>query len=188
MPRRQEVSREQVLRVASRLFYQRGVHVTGLAEVIAAAGCGKQALYRLFPSKDDLVAAYLEQMATEHERAVERVIAAAGDDPSAQLIAMTAEVAALAGRAGFYGCALRNYLHEHPNQVTKASAVAERRLRRARDRVHRLARAARPEQARALAQQVWVVHEGLWGNPRAGRQELAAALDLVAELVRSRIE
>jgi len=183
MPRRQEVSPERVLQVASRLFYERGVHATGVGDVIAAAGCGKQALYRSFPSKDDLVAAYLEQTADNQERAAERAISAAGDDPSAQLIAITAEAAVWAGRAGFHGCALRNYLHEHPNQVTKASEVAERRLRRARDRVHQLARAARPEQAPVLARKVWMVHEGLWGNPCASRQELAAAVDLVSELV-----
>lgn len=183
MPRRQEVSREQVLRVAGRLFYERGVHATGVGDVITAVGCGKQALYRLFPSKDDLVAACLEQTANAQERAAERAISAAGDDPSAQLVAMTAEVATWAGRAGFHGCAMRNYLHEHPDQVTKASEVAEHNLRRARDRVAQLARAARPEQAPVLAQKVWMVHEGLWGNPRASREELAAAVDLVSELV-----
>jgi AcrR family transcriptional regulator len=183
MPRPQEVSREQVLKVASRLFYDRGVHVTGVAEVTAAVGCGKQALYRLFPSKDDLVAAYLDQQADSQERATERAISGAGDDPGAQLVAMTAQIAARAGRVGFHGCAVRNYLRENPNQVTKAGEVAENRLRRFRERVDQLARTAHPERAPGLGNRIWMIHEGLWGNPCASRDDLAAAVDLVAELV-----
>jgi AcrR family transcriptional regulator len=184
MPRPEEVSREQVLRVASRLFYERGVRATGVAEVIAAVGCGKQALYRLFASKDDLVAAYLDRIGTDVASSVERAVSAAGDDPGGQLIAMTAQVAQRASRPGYRGCALRIYLHEHPGKDTKAAEVAERHLRHARDRVADVAGAARPELAPALAQQVWVVHEGLWGNARATPQELAGAVDLVSELVR----
>src|SRR4051794_15774243 len=58
-----------------------------------------------------------------------------------------------------------NYLCEHPDQNTKAYGVAQRHLRRTRDRVDQLARAARPERASVLAQKIWVIHERLRGNP-----------------------
>jgi AcrR family transcriptional regulator len=181
MARSETVTREHVLRVAGQLFYQRGIHATGVADVIAAADCGKQALYRIFPSKDDLVAAYLDRQATERERRVEAAELAAGDDPATRLVAVTAELAAWVGHPGFHGCAMRNYLREHPAGGTAATAVAEDFLRHSRARVDRLAAAA--QAGPNLARQVWLVHEGLYGSHRATPADRAAAVELVSTLV-----
>lgn len=54
-------ARDRILRAAQDLFYRYGVRATGIDRVIAEAGVTKVTLYRHFPSKDDLIRAYLHQ-------------------------------------------------------------------------------------------------------------------------------
>jgi AcrR family transcriptional regulator len=53
--------RERLLDTAYELFSQRGIRGVGIEEVIERAGVAKATLYRHFPSKDDLVLAFLER-------------------------------------------------------------------------------------------------------------------------------
>jgi AcrR family transcriptional regulator len=54
-------ARERILESAYGLFSRRGVRGVGVDEVIAHAGVAKATLYAHFPSKDDLVLAFLEE-------------------------------------------------------------------------------------------------------------------------------
>jgi AcrR family transcriptional regulator len=53
--------RERLLDTAYELFSRRGIRGVGIEEVIEHAGVAKATLYRHFPSKDDLVLAFLER-------------------------------------------------------------------------------------------------------------------------------
>src|SRR4051812_30790999 len=53
-------ARTSVLAAADRLFYEHGVRAVGVDAVAEAAGVTKRTLYYHFPTKDALVAAYLE--------------------------------------------------------------------------------------------------------------------------------
>lgn len=50
---------ERILHTAHELFYRDGVRATGVDRVIAEAGVTKVTFYRHFPSKNDLIRAYL---------------------------------------------------------------------------------------------------------------------------------
>jgi AcrR family transcriptional regulator len=54
--------RERILAAAKTLFYRHGIQATGVEELASAAGVSKRTLYKLFASKDQVVAAYLERM------------------------------------------------------------------------------------------------------------------------------
>jgi AcrR family transcriptional regulator len=53
-------ARDRILETAYELFSRRGVRDVGVDEVIQRAGVAKATLYRHFPSKDDLVIAFLD--------------------------------------------------------------------------------------------------------------------------------
>lgn len=53
------VARERLLHAASALFYREGIHAVGVDRVLAEAGVTRATFYRYFPSKEDLVRAYL---------------------------------------------------------------------------------------------------------------------------------
>jgi AcrR family transcriptional regulator len=53
--------RERILKVADRLFYADGVRATGTEKIMELAEVAKATFYRHFPSKDELVLAYLDR-------------------------------------------------------------------------------------------------------------------------------
>jgi AcrR family transcriptional regulator len=178
-------SRERILAAAGRLFYRDGVRAVGMAQVIEAAGCGKNLLYGHFPSKADLVAAYLELTRAERDAAAGRALAAAGDDPGAALVALTTEIADLVRRREFRGCAFRTYLTEFPADDGAPARVARRYLTDTRAQVDDLtARLDRPD-AGELADRIWLIIEGLYASACAPAVDRTAtvAVRFVEELV-----
>src|SRR5512143_1425185 len=57
--------KDKVFQTAARLFYQHGYRAIGVDTIAAEAGIGKMTLYRHYPSKDDLIAAYLQESNTD---------------------------------------------------------------------------------------------------------------------------
>jgi AcrR family transcriptional regulator len=53
-------ARERILLAAHDLFYRDGIRATGIDRVIAESGVAKLTFYRHFPSKNDLVRAFLD--------------------------------------------------------------------------------------------------------------------------------
>ena len=51
--------RARILETADRLFYGQGIRAVGVDTVAAETGISKRTLYNYFPSKDDLIVAYL---------------------------------------------------------------------------------------------------------------------------------
>lgn len=60
--------RERILLTAHDLFYRDGIRATGIDKVIAESGVSKVTFYRYFPSKQQLVMAFLE---FRHQRWIE---------------------------------------------------------------------------------------------------------------------
>src|SRR2546422_736240 len=50
---------ERILAAADKLFYRQGIRAVGVDAVAAEAAVSKRTLYNYYPSKDDLIAAYL---------------------------------------------------------------------------------------------------------------------------------
>ena len=59
MTPRESPARRRILDAAAEMFYARGIRGVGMDTIIAASGVAKATLYAHFPTKDDLVLAYL---------------------------------------------------------------------------------------------------------------------------------
>ena len=107
-------ARTRLLTTASRLFYTEGLRAVGIDRVIAEAQVTRATLYRHFPSKDDLLVAYLSQI---DERIRERVAAAraASDDPDVVIRRIAEDIADEIRGKGFRGCAFLNAAAEYPD-------------------------------------------------------------------------
>jgi AcrR family transcriptional regulator len=105
--------RERILATSYELFSRRGVRDVGVDEVIEQAGVAKATLYRHFPSKDDLVLAFLERR--EQLWTQEFVFAQAkqrGDTPEEQLLAIFDVFDEWFRRDDFDACSFINVLLE----------------------------------------------------------------------------
>jgi AcrR family transcriptional regulator len=135
-------ARERVLESAYELFSRRGIRDVGIDEVIERAGVAKATLYRHFPSKDDLVVAFLERR--EKRWTIEFVEAEArrrGNTPEERLLAIFDALDEWFRREDFEACAFINSLLEmraaHP-----VGTASIRHLQNIRSVVSRLAREA----------------------------------------------
>ena len=61
-------TREHILAVAHDLFYWHSIKGTGVDTIAAAAEVAPTTLYRLFASKDDLIAAYIERASRHYKQ------------------------------------------------------------------------------------------------------------------------
>jgi len=80
-PPRPSQARERILTTADRLFYDEGIHAVGIHRVVEEAAVTRVTLYRHFPSKDDLISAYLERRAQYDRDQVGGLIARYPGDP-----------------------------------------------------------------------------------------------------------
>ncbi|ATE66704.1 TetR/AcrR family transcriptional regulator [Rhizorhabdus dicambivorans] len=122
----------RVFEAARDLFYHRGIRAVGVDEIVCKAGVTKPSLYRAFASKDDLVAACLEESAREGRAAMREVLDAAGEDPRDQLRAVIRHFARKVAAPDFRGCPMSNTAVEipepgHPGRVVLEQCKADTR-------------------------------------------------------------
>ena len=124
-PLKGEVSaRERILGTACELFYREGIRAVGVDTLVERSGVSKASLYRLFESKDALIAAF----ATEKDRLFwewwDRIEEQYADDPRALLDALLSEIAERIGRSAFRGCPFLNLVTEFPDQNYPGRVIA----------------------------------------------------------------
>lgn len=108
----------EVLTAAEALFYERGVQQVGMDQVRATAGVSLKRLYQLFPSKDQLVLAYLT---ARDERWLASVRASAGD-----VLAVFDWLAEWFAEPNFRGCAFVNSFGELGGTSEAVAEIARR--------------------------------------------------------------
>ena len=116
---REPEARERIVDSSYELFSQRGIQGVGVDELIEKAGVAKATLYRHFPSKDDLVLAFLESREERWTRGlVEAGARSRGSTPEEQLLAIFDVFDEWFRREDFEACSFINVLlemgPEHP--------------------------------------------------------------------------
>lgn len=151
-----------VLDTAARLYYARGVHEVGMDELVQATGLGKATVYRLYPGKDDLVAAYLRRLAGTILAAIDADIARHGGAPAPALLAILDAVEADLRRPGFRGCAFNNASIEYDDPAHPARAQARSYRQALRARLTGLATQLDPAGGPALGGELAVLVDGAY--------------------------
>jgi AcrR family transcriptional regulator len=116
--------KDRILETADRLFYLQGIRAIGVDTIAAEIGISKRTLYNHFPSKDALIAAYLERRFVQPR---------ASDKPPAEQILGTFD--ALERRFSakdFRGCPFVNAVAElgPEDQSVRRIAIAFKESRR----------------------------------------------------------
>ncbi|MGZ8474603.1 MAG: MEDS domain-containing protein [Candidatus Limnocylindria bacterium] len=100
--------RDRLLAAAAQLFHESGIQATGVDSLIEAAGVAKATFYRHFPSKEDLVVAWLKDERTNWFNDVRAVAEDRAASP-VEVIPLVFEVAAEWFAAeGYRGCPYLN--------------------------------------------------------------------------------
>ncbi|MBI2236139.1 MAG: TetR/AcrR family transcriptional regulator [Magnetospirillum sp.] len=168
-------ARDRILAAAEELFYREGIRAVGIDTVIETAGVAKMSLYRAFPSKDDLVAAYLEDLDRRYWLWWDEVTGRHPGDPRAQLLAVFQALAKFTRGANYRGCAFINTAVEFHDPAHPGHAVAEAHKREVRRRLCRLAAAAGAPQPEVLADQLQLLMEGAYSAGNTMGQDSPAA-------------
>ena len=161
-----------VLDTAEHLFYARGVHEVGIDELIRATGMGKASVYRLYPSKDELIAAWLQRRAEHIHTLIDADIAHHARRPQAALNALFSAVADDVRSAGFRGCAFNNASIEFADPDHPARTVARDYRNGLLERLRTLTRALSPGRSAAalrLADQLALIIDGMYTKRRPPR-------------------
>ncbi|GIE36169.1 TetR family transcriptional regulator [Actinoplanes italicus] len=111
---RSSEARSRLLSTATGIFYNEGLHAIGVDRIIADAKVTRATFYRHFPSKEDLIVAYLGEI-HEMERGALHAVIAANPKPADALLAVAGAIGRNIQSPGFRGCAFLNAAAEYPN-------------------------------------------------------------------------
>lgn len=173
---------ERVFETARELFYRRGVRAVGVDEIVCTAGVTKPSLYRAFASKDELVAACLQDSGQEGINELDALIAAAPDEPAARIRAVVRHYADMIAGPDFRGCPLSNTAVEFPEPGHPGRPVIETCKLEVRARLVHLARALPGRDPEALADGIVLLIEGAMASHHVfGSQGPSLALSAAAD-------
>lgn len=158
-------ARERILDTAAELFYAHGFHSVGVDLVIERAGVAKTTLYRHFPSKDDLIVAWLERANAQFWAWLEESMAV-GDAPAVQLVHLYDAVEQLTTSPKCLGCAFQVTAAEFPEPAHPAHGVALAHKEAVRARLRQLAAQAGADGADVLGDALLLLMDGAFAAAR----------------------
>ena len=163
----------RILAAADKLFYEQGIRAVGVDTIAAEAGVSKRTLYNYYPTKDDLIAAYL----TARFKHIEPSDAPARE----QILGYFDYLERVFAKARFRGCPYINAVAELSDPKHAAAGIALQFKEQRRLWFRALLERMAVKQADALATQLQLLVEGalsatlVRGDPAVARSARAAA-------------
>ena len=177
-------ARERILDTAYELFSRHGTRAVGVDRIIAECGIAKMTLYRNFPSKDDLIVAFLERREERWTRAwLQAEAERRGTTPAERLLAIFDTFGEWFGQEGFEGCSFINVMVEVVEPGSPVRQATIRHLETIRAFVRGLAAEAGIEDTDAFARQWHILMKGSIVAAGEGDREAARRAREVAALV-----
>lgn len=177
--------REHLIDVATELFNRLGYHRAGIDQVISESGIAKTTLYRHFNSKDELIIAVLRRTDDRYRENMRKAADSLSDDPKQKLLASFDFLETWFGGDSFYGCPFMSAAGEYGERHSAVFQEALMHKRLVTAYFEELARAAKLNDPRRVAEEVNLLHEGatavahITGNPSAARAAKAVAATII---------
>jgi AcrR family transcriptional regulator len=157
--------RERILETAAKLFYANGYRAIGVDRLIAESGVAKMTFYKHFPSKDDLIAAYLEQSSSNFWNWID-TITKSQPDPRLQLEQIFAAVANRSIQPACLGCTFMAAALEFPDLEHQAHKVALQYKKNVLAKLTQLATASHASEPEVLGAGLMMLMDGAWSAAR----------------------
>ena len=156
-----QAPKDKLFETAARLFHQYGYRAIGVDTIAAESGIGKMTLYRHFPSKDDLIIAFLQRSDEDFWHYFEE---STKNAPNARekLLAFFKALQRYVTTAACYGCPFINVASEYPEPDYAGHQVAIEHKQSVRARFHHLATEAGARQPKVLADGLMMLMDGAY--------------------------
>jgi AcrR family transcriptional regulator len=169
------------------LFRHHGINATGVAELAAAAQVSKRTLYQHFPSKDDVITAYLQAFEDDPTLGPEGALARTDLTPRARLL----ELFSALGDQGrpLRGCPFINAAVELADPDHPACRLAAAHKRRFAERLTGIARDAGARPAEQVGRRLAVLYDGAaaqtvtLNSPEPAAEAFALAASVLAQAI-----
>lgn len=179
-------SRQQIIEIASQLFYQKGIQNVGINEIIATSGVAKRTLYRHFASKDELIEAVMKHRAREWLHWFETAVSDRGNTATERLLATFDVLREWYASPDFRGCPFINAVLEIADASHPAHEVSIGVRESIRMQIKQLAEQAGVKDAESFSQQyllliggasLMATIEGVAGGANYAQQALSTLID-----------
>jgi AcrR family transcriptional regulator len=153
-------AQKRIFDSAAELFYRRGIRAVGVETIAAKAATTKMSLYRTYPSKDELVAAWLRDHDVKFWQVWDGMSRKHPDDPRKQLQAALALLTKHVADPSARGCPMANAAVEITDNDHPARKVIEEHKGKLRRRLAQLCREVGARDAALLADELFLLMEG----------------------------
>jgi AcrR family transcriptional regulator len=159
--KKQTAPKDKVFQTAARMFFQHGYRAIGVDTLAADSGIGKMTLYRHYPSKDDLIVAYLkdsDELFWSNFEQITKDVATARE----KLLAFFQALQDYVQTPACYGCPFLNVATEYPETDYPGHQVALEHKRSVRARFRHMAEEAGAKKPEVLADQLFLLMDGAY--------------------------
>ncbi len=180
-------AKEHILKVACEMFYTQGIRAVGVDTIVAQSGMAKTTLYDYFPSKDDLVHAYLSIHDQMFWQAWDATLEQHPESPEQQLRDLFVMLEAGIATPEVLGCAFLSAASEFPELGQSSHQLALVHKQKVKTRFQALAQAAGAAQPEQLAEQLLLLLNGafatkrVYGSLENPTRQLAATANIVID-------
>jgi AcrR family transcriptional regulator len=178
-------ARQRLLKTAGALFFRDGFRAVGVDTIVAESGVGKMTLYRHFPSKDDLIVAYLQDSNEKFWAWFDEAAAGGVGGARGRLLGFFRALEKLVAKPSCHGCPFLNAAVDFPERGHPGHQVALAHKQAVRARFRELARQAGARAPSVLADQLLLLMDGAFmaarmhGADNPGAQVTEAARILI---------
>ena len=180
-------ARDRIMETASTLFYAEGIHAVGVDRVVQDSGVAKATLYQHFRSKEELVAACLQERSDHWRRHFAEPILSRPGSPGARVAKVFDTLSRSVSVPGFRGCPFINAAAEYPGHDGLVAGVIQTHRAQVRELFSDLLAPLPSSRRKELIDQLILLYDGtmisaeLDWKPKPHRSAKTAAARLLED-------